>query len=122
LTLNNLSRDIQGVEKVDLRWVKASWACRACEVNWGDDSYSSFSWNFICFNFKSELMDGSISEDECYLILEERLKDLKLGNFSSKLLFKMLELFSFNSLNSHLDDFLDEGLSIFLCTFLEMTS
>jgi len=67
-------------------------------------------------------MDGSISEDECDLILEERDEDIKLGDFSSKLLFKMLELFSFNSLNSHLDDFLDEGLSIFMCTFLEMTS
>ncbi len=67
-------------------------------------------------------MDGSISEDECYLILEERDEDAKLGDFSSELLFKMLELFSFNSLNSHLDDFLDEGLSIFMCTFLEMTS
>jgi hypothetical protein len=67
-------------------------------------------------------MDGSISEDECYLILEEWGEDVKLGNFSSELLFKMLELFSFNSLNSHLDDFLDEGLSIFMCTFLEMTS
>lgn len=67
-------------------------------------------------------MDGSISEDQCYLILEEWDEDVKLGNFSSELLFKMLELFSFNSLNSHLDDFLDEGLSIFMCTFLEMTS
>lgn len=67
-------------------------------------------------------MDGSISEDECNLILEKRDEDVKLGDFSSELLFKMLELFSFNSLNSHLDDFLDEGLSIFLCTFLEMTS
>lgn len=67
-------------------------------------------------------MDGSISEDECDLILEERDEDVKLGDFSSELLFKMLELFSFNSLNSHLDDFLDEGLSIFMCTFLEMTS
>lgn len=67
-------------------------------------------------------MDGSISEDECNLILEKRDEDVKLGDFSSELLFKMLELFSINSLNSHLDDFLDEGLSIFLCTFLEMTS
>ncbi len=110
------------MEKVDLRWVKSCWACRAAEIDGGNDSYSCFSGDFVSFNFKSELMDGSISEDECYLILEEWGEDVKLGNFSSELLFKMLELFSFNSLNSHLDDFLDEGLSIFMCTFLEMTS
>ena len=67
-------------------------------------------------------MDGSISEDKCDLILKKRDEGVKLGNFSSELLFKMLELFSFNSLNSHLDDFLDEGLSIFMYTFLEITS
>ena len=98
------------MEEVDLRWVKTCWACRATEIDGGNDSYSSFSWDFVSFNFKSELMDGSISEDKCDLILKKRDEGVKLGNFSSELLFKMLELFSFNSLNSHLDDFLDEGI------------
>ena len=57
-----------------------------------------------------EVIDGGLGEDESDLLLEEGDEDFKFRDLSSELFLKVRELFFFNTLSAHSDDFLDEGL------------
>jgi hypothetical protein len=70
LTLNNLSWDVQGMEEVNLWGVKSGRSSRYTEVNRGNNTDSSFSWDFVSLNLSSKLMNWGISEDQCYFLLK----------------------------------------------------
>ena len=46
---------------------------------------------------------------------------MEFWDFSAELLFKMSELFFIDAVDSHFQDFLDEGLRCVRVTFLEIT-
>jgi len=54
-------------------------------------------------------------------LLEKRDETFESGDLSTVLLLEVLELFIIDTLGSHSDDFLDEGLIVMRVTFLEMT-
>jgi len=54
-------------------------------------------------------------------LFEKGGKNGKFWDFASELLLEVFELFVFNAVDSHGDDFLDEGLNGGKGTFLEMT-
>jgi hypothetical protein len=68
LSLDDLGRDVESMEEVDLRGIKSSGSSRTAEINRRDNSNSCLSGYFICLDFQSELMDGGIGEDECNFI------------------------------------------------------
>ena len=71
LTLDDFGGDVEGVEEVDLGWIKTSGSCWASKIDGWDNSNSCFSWNFVGFNFSSEFMDIGITEDKGNFLLKE---------------------------------------------------
>lgn len=122
MTLDDLGRDVKSMEEVDLRRIKSSGTCGDAEIDRGNYTDSGFSGDFVGFNLSLKIVDGSFGEDEGDFLFEKGDKDVKLRNFSSELLFEMLELIVFDAFSSHSNDFFDEGLSDGVRTFLEMTS
>jgi hypothetical protein len=97
------------VEKVDLRWIQTSWTRDDGVIDWGKGSDSGFSWDFIGLDLLLKSKDWGITENECDLVLEDWVQDVKFGNFSSVLL-EMVKLLALNSFDSESDDFFDQGL------------
>ena len=64
----------------------------------------------VGFDLSLEVVDGGLGEDECDLLLEEGDEDFEFRDLSSELLLKVSELFLFDTLSAHSEDFLDEGL------------
>lgn len=122
LTLDDLGRDVKSVEEVDLRGVETGGSGGNAEIDGGNDTDSGFSGDFVSFDLSLQVVDGGLGEDEGDLLLEKGNEDAELRNFSSELLFEMLELILLDAFSSHSNDFLDEGLSDGASTFLEMTS
>jgi hypothetical protein len=109
------------VEEVDLRGVKTGGSGRDSEVDGGNGTDSGFSGNSVSFNLFSEIVDGSLGEDEGDLLSQEGNQSAELRDFATILLFEVTELFIFDAFGSHSDDLLDEGLLEREGTFLEMT-
>ena len=122
LSLDDLGRDVKGVEEVDLRGIESSGSCRDGEIDGGESTDSGFSGYFVGFDLSLEVINGGLSEDEGDLLLEEGGEGLKLWNFSSILFFEIFEFFFLNAVSSHFKSFFDEGLNVRGATFLEMTS
>lgn len=121
LTLDDLGGDVKSVEEVDLRGIESSGTCGDAEIYGGNHTDSGFSGDFVGFNLSLKIVDRSFGEDKGDLLFEKGDKDAELRDFSSELLFEMLELIFFDAFSSHFNDFLDEGLSDGVRTFLEMT-
>lgn len=111
LSLDNFSGDVKSVEEVDLGGIETSGSCGNGKVDGGNDSNSSFGRDFVSFDFSFEVIDGSISEDQSNLLLEEGGKDFQSRDFASELFLEMFEFIIFNAVSSHFDDFFDESLS-----------
>lgn len=121
LTLDDLGGDVQSVEEVDLRGIESSGTCGDAEIDGGNHTDSGFSGDFVGFNLSLKIVDRGFGEDQGDLLFKKGDKDAQLRDFSSELLFELLELFFFDAFSSHSNDFLDEGLSDGVRTFLEMT-
>lgn len=121
LALDDLGGDVEGVEEVDLGGVETGGSCGAGEVDGGDDTDSGLSGHLVGLDLDPQLVHGGVTEDEGDLLLEERGEDGKFGDLAAELLLEGLELLLVDALNTHLDDFLDEGLNGARLTFLEMT-
>jgi len=70
LTLNDLCWDVQSMEEVDLWGVKSSRSSRDSEIDWGNNTDSGFSRDFVGLNFASQLMDWGVSEDKRYFLFK----------------------------------------------------
>ena len=51
LSLVNFGGNVESVEEVDLRWVKAGRSWRNGKINWSNNSNSSFSRESVSLNF-----------------------------------------------------------------------
>ena len=58
------------MEEVDLRGIKSSRPSRDAEVNRRNHTDSSLSGDFVGLDLASKLMDGGVSKDEGYFLLE----------------------------------------------------
>lgn len=122
LSFNDFGGNVEGVEEVNLWGVKTSGSSGDGKIDGWDDTDSGFSWDFVGFDFVSEFVDWGVTENECDFLLKEGNESLKFWEFATELLLEMSELFLVNAVDSHLDDFLDEGLNQWGCTFFEITS
>jgi len=111
LTFDDLGRDVQGVEEVDLWGIKSSRSSGDWEIDRGNNTDSCFSRDLFWLNFASELMDWSVSENKGNFVLEHGSKGLEFWDFSSKLLLQVSELLFFDATYSHFKDFLDKSLN-----------
>jgi len=100
------------MEEVNLRGIKSCRSSWYSVINWWDNSNTSFSWKFVSFDFVFEFKDWSIRENHSDFVFKNRNQSLKSINSTSKLFFEIFEFFLFDSLSSHVDDFLGQSILV----------